>query len=160
MELLKDTYHCDKIIFSIVSTENIGTVKNYASEILKYSDSILLGKQFYEEGYIDYENNTINNQVLDKTKLGQMVNYIKEVSKKENLSLICYADDNANEIFASLFRKICPDSQIKIMVPSKKIDSPNIISSGKPAIYGLYACLDKAILDHCDEININNEKKK
>lgn len=160
LENLRDVYHCQKLIFSIVSSEHIGIIKNYVNEIMRHENNIVLGKQFYGEGYIDYQKNEINNANVDKSKLGQMMNYIKELKDTEDLKMICYADDNASELYIELFNKVCPESMIKILVPSKKIDYPNVVSSEKTGIVGLYSCLDSIICKKCKETHSYKCKTK
>lgn len=139
---LKKVYLCDKIVFSFVSSDNMGTIKHYVSELQKYDNDLIFGKQFYSDGYIDYQTGIVENGEKYNSKLGSMIEYTKEISEKENLKLICLADDNASNMYFDVLHRLNSNVEIKLLCPSNEKENIQIISTNTYGIEGLYECLD------------------
>lgn len=81
----------NNIIFSIVSTENQETINYYQQLLKKYlNNNVILGRQFYEDGYI-YNDEAFNYSI---GKCVQVLGYIEELLEKYDISKIYFADDN------------------------------------------------------------------
>lgn len=142
LDKLREIYNCEKIIFSIVSSENMYTVEEYINRLNQNNDNIIFGKQFYDSGYIDCQNAIINEHIHDKTKLGQIIRYSQEVCENYDVDLICYADDNAYGAYVEVLNNLIKNVEIKVISPSNKNKQFGIISTQTEGIDGLYECLD------------------
>lgn len=78
------------LIFSLVSSDD-SIIVNHQKNILQnyLNQSIILGKQFFDNGYIMNDNIYIKKQ----SKIEQMLAYIKELNKDFNIIKLYYADD-------------------------------------------------------------------
>lgn len=154
LEQLRNLYNCDKIIFSLVSSEKRTVVYNYMMKLVEScnrKDKIIFGKQFYDIGYIDFENKEILEGSIYSGKVGQIVKYCKELSKNYNFNLVCYADDNANELIEELLCETNKNSEVKVLVPNNNKKFNSIISTETPEIEGLYECMDILIKQKEDQ---------
>ena len=120
LNIIASLYKSDNIIFSLISTDNkehIIIQLNILKQFL--NQKIVLGKQFFSEGYVDENNNTA---VLDfKTKYEQIINYISEIEKEYHIEKVFYADDT--EIYHMMLEDIPNDYNDKIIhiIPKNNI---------------------------------------
>lgn len=107
----------NNIIFSFASQCNQEKITNCINQIETYTKkyNITLGKQIYEEGYIENNQNHITNIT---SKLSQMLNYIREISTKYEIEKIYYAEDN--ELTQYMFKELGEEMgyDVDIIVPS------------------------------------------
>lgn len=91
LNLISEKNENCKIIFTLVSSENVDTVKENLNELKKHlKNNVHFDKQFYENGYI-LENNHIE---TISGKMHQITEYIEEQNKKFKIIKIYYADDS------------------------------------------------------------------
>lgn len=87
---IKEENGAKNIIFSLVSTDISDTLQKEISLLKRFfSKSITIGKQFFENGYIEeYQENS-----YIKGKPFQILNYIEELQNKYEISKVYFADD-------------------------------------------------------------------
>ena len=108
----------DKIVFSVVSTESNETVARYLNILSNYfTDNIIFGRQYYEDGYIE------NNNVFDVCagKCSQIMDYINDLSKTYEIDKVYYAEDNKFicEMVGECINLIYPNIEYQGIIPSK-----------------------------------------
>lgn len=118
---IKALEQVDYIVFSLISSDNNIIVNKEQSILSNYfNDCIILGKQFFDNGYI------IDNKIYNDNKKGkieQILTYTKELEQKYMITKIYYADDCefSHYILNSLaYAKNCNDL-FKSIIPKKHI---------------------------------------
>lgn len=128
---LKQSDNADQILFSLVSSENENIVYKKANTINKYLDkSIIMGKHFFENGYIEYNRSTTT--IIGK--IWQINTYLEELQLKYNINKVYLADDS--KIIHEMLTEILEDKNIKTLesiIPDKKngLNEINSIISNK-----------------------------
>lgn len=107
----------NNLIFSFASqcnyeilNENVNQIKPYAE---KYN--IVLGQQIYEGGYIEDNQNHTTNII---SKLSQMLNYLKLMSKQYEIEKVYYAEDS--DLTQYMFKELASNLgyNVDIITPS------------------------------------------
>lgn len=86
---LKEVHEVDSIIFSFLSEDSYESVQEASKLVSDFFDSsITLGKQFFEDGFIEQW----RVQVLPRGKFGQLIGYLDEVRSQYDIKGIYYTD--------------------------------------------------------------------
>lgn len=120
IEEMKKLYECDACVFSLMSMNTFNDVFKWY-EKMKSNKNVVFGKQFYENGYFEVINGLIyiNDQLNDKTKLGNMKYYIEELSKNNEIKMLFYADDNLYDVYTNYFKRLLSNNAgIKLIKPA------------------------------------------
>lgn len=114
--LLNSLSLSNNVIFSMISTENQETINYYQQLLKKYlNNNVILGRQFYEDGYI-YKDEAFNHQV---GKCVQVLGFIEELSKTYDITKIYFADDNDfnQEMIKEIISLKYPNIIFKSIIP-------------------------------------------
>lgn len=118
ISLMKENL-AENIVFSLVSTDSSEIIQKEI-DLLKrfFSNQVITGKQFFEDGYID------NHQKFQTIsgKPFQILNYVKELQKDYEIVKIYFADDT--KIYHEILFELAdyfniPVGQIVSLIPEK-----------------------------------------
>lgn len=112
---IQNTEQVENLIFSLVSSDVHKIINNHTNIFKEFfSEPIILGKQFFDNGYI------INNKIYstNQSKIEQILTYINELNKKFNIIKIYYADDC--EFFHIILNEIINNDILTSIIPQKK----------------------------------------
>lgn len=121
LSTIKENEQADKIIFSLISTDNKKLVSNVQNMIDPFIGStVSYGRQFFENGYYT-KNETIQKGYSSKAEV--IDEYLKELRKKYEITSIYYADDvEMYHIMLSFFAEDGGwNKQLHSIIPSGKI---------------------------------------
>lgn len=89
---IKEKEEADEIIFSLISTDNKDLVASVHNQISNFiSDSVVFGRQFFENGYYIDDEAVISNQIPGKAL--QIQNYVQSLEEENEIVSVYYADD-------------------------------------------------------------------
>lgn len=89
---IKEKEEADEIIFSLISTDNKDLVASVHNQISNFiSDSVVFGRQFFENGYYIDDETVISKQILGKAL--EIQNYVQSLEEKNEIVSIYFADD-------------------------------------------------------------------
>lgn len=93
---LKEKNNVDYIMFSLFSSDNYESVEQQKRELEKYLEfPIILGKQFFESGYIeDKKVIRIHTKQYD-TKIDQIIGCLNELKRDYIIDKVYYVDDSS-----------------------------------------------------------------
>lgn len=114
---IREENETENMIFSLVSTDNPEIIQKEIS-LLKnfFTESITIGKQFFENGYIE----ECQEIPFVKGKPFQILNYIKELQNKYEIIKVYFADDT--QIYHEILFELAecfqfPTDQIISIIP-------------------------------------------
>lgn len=116
---IKEQNHSDYLFFSLLSSDNVESVKCQSDNLTKYfSDSISKQKQFFDCGYID------GNRIVTgiSGKCDQMIYYLNELSSTYSINKIILADDLEffHEMFNGISESFVWKDKILSIIPTEK----------------------------------------
>lgn len=89
---IKEKEEADEIIFSLISTDNKDLVASVHNQISNFiSDSVVFGRQFFENGYYIDDETVISKQILGKAL--EIQNYVQSLEEKNEIVSVYFADD-------------------------------------------------------------------
>lgn len=106
-----------KILFVLISTESENVVKQFYNTLTKYfSENILFGRQFHENGYLINDSNI---EVISG-KCNNMISYMKEISKWLEIVKVYYIDDSyfLQEMLQECTKLTFPNVEIESIIPT------------------------------------------
>ena len=118
LNLISEQNTSSKIIFTLVSSENVEKVKQTLYELKNHlKNNVYFKKQFYEKGYIL---DNIHVETISG-KCNQIIDYVQELKENTNLKMIYYADDSI--LFQTYVREIFDFKGIEIpLIPIISIE--------------------------------------
>ena len=158
-----------KIIFSFITDDrDLYFIQEYIKEFKQVvkdvnqeygKEIILLGKHYFELGYIEGDKVEMINQV---GKISQMCGEIEQLKQSYEIEHVFYADDEADytiphDDYSKLKQTI--SGKVSVLVPGGLIDAclDEVVISKEKGIVGLCQCLDDLypLLDCCINISEN-----
>lgn len=118
---IKEFDDTDEIIFSLISTDNIETIRSIQNLLIPYiGNTVTFGRQFFENGYYT------ENYVIRETESGkiiQMCEYLKSLcNNSDEITSVYFADDV--EMYHLMFSLVSEseswENKIHSIIPIKK----------------------------------------